>query len=416
MIETGGKKGGTQPIKFGDSPSIDAFARLRVSEPLTIFDSKQLFDNAPLFWDDQEVSGSGTSSTYTQAKASTTLSVSDTTAGKRVRQTFMRFNYQPGKSQLVFMTGTLGLTGGGAGIKRGAGIYDDDNGIFFQDNGGAIEAVVRSSTTGSAVDNSVTQNDFNLDKLDGTGASGVTLDPLASQILVFDFEWLGVGRIRCGFVFDGVPVYCHEFNHANVLAGVYMSTPNLPLRYEIENTGAGSAASLEHICSTVVSEGGQNEIGSLNYHSNDDNDIDANSIGTTYMLAGIRLKTTHIGATVKLLNQSIINDTTDNYEWVLVFNPTVAGSPTWTDKANSAVQTTVGSSANPSTTTVTGGQVIAGGYVKSSGNSGDVTLGVDSAILLGAAIDGTVDELFLCVKPLSTNANVSGALTWRELS
>ena len=84
----------------GAGPASDAFGRLRTSEPYTIFDSKQIFDNQPLFWDDQEESGSGTTSVHDADAARTRIGVANTTAGKRTRQTFMRFNYQPGKSQL----------------------------------------------------------------------------------------------------------------------------------------------------------------------------------------------------------------------------------------------------------------------------------------------------------------------------
>jgi len=129
----------------------DAFGRLRVSEPFTVFDGKQINDNLPLFWDDQEVSGSGTSSTYSMANARSRLAVSASTAGKRVRQTFMRFNYQPGKSQLVFMTGGLGAANGG--ITEDIGIGDDDNGLFFRHEDGTFKVTTKTSTSGSAVDN-----------------------------------------------------------------------------------------------------------------------------------------------------------------------------------------------------------------------------------------------------------------------
>jgi hypothetical protein len=231
-------------IKATDSPSIDAFGRWRVSNPETIFDSKQLHDNAPLIYDDQEVSGGSTTSSHSTATASTTIGVGATTAGKRVRQSFMRFNYQPGKSQLIFCTGVLDKSGGGTGITRGFGYYDDNNGLFLQDKEGVIQFVKRSSTSGSPVDTEVNQSSWNIDTMDGTGASGITLDFSKAQILVIDFEWLGVGRVRMGFVVDGIVYYCHQFNHANSVSTVYMSTPNLPVRYEIDNDGTGAASTL----------------------------------------------------------------------------------------------------------------------------------------------------------------------------
>lgn len=404
-------------VQAADSPSIDAFARWRVSNPETIFDSKQIFDAQPLFWDDQEVSGGGTSSSHSTNTASTTIGVSLNTAGRRVRQTFRRFNYQPGKSQLVLLTGTLGSTGGGTGITRSAGIYDDNNGIFFKDDEGVLKAVIRSNATGTPVDTAVAQSAWNLDKLDGTGSSGVTLDHTKSQIIIIDYEWLGVGRVRVGFVFDGIPVYCHQFLQANNNAGVYMSTPNLPLRYEIENDGTGAASTLEHICTSVVSEGGLQDNGLVRYSSTANTQVDCAVVGTFYGVKGIRLKSTTLGGTVKLLNTALqVQSASDDLEYVLIFNPTVAGTPTWNDETNSTVQTATGATAN----TVTGGTYITGGYI-ASGNaqnaSGIIAQEIPNSLLLGAGIDGTPDEIWLCAKPL-TNVNtlVEGSITWRELS
>ena len=175
---------------FNDA-NFDAFARQRISNPETLFDSKQIFDSQPLFWDDQEISGSGTSSTYSKPNARTRLAVSASTAGVRTRQTFMRFNYQPGKSQLVIMTAVMS-DASSQGISARVGQFDDDNGLFFVAEDVTIKVVLRTSTSGSAVDTKVSQTNWNIDKLDGTGNSGVTLDPTKTQILFIDYEWLGV--------------------------------------------------------------------------------------------------------------------------------------------------------------------------------------------------------------------------------
>lgn len=406
-----------QPIVFGDGPSTDSFGRQRTSDPYTVFDSKQIFDNQPLLWDDQEVSGSGTNSSHSTDTASTTLSVNNLTAGKRVRQTFQRFNYEPGKSLLVFITGTLSTSGGGTGITRAAGLFDDDNGVFFQDNEGVVSAVIRTSTSGSAVDTKVAQTDWNLDKLDGTGPSGYTLDALKSQIIVIDIEWLGVGRVRVGFVVDGAIVYCHQFLHANRETGVYMSTPNLPLRYEIENDGTGASSSLETICSTIISEGGTEATGIVRTASTGGTHIDLAAENSIYALIGLRLKSGNVGATVKLLSTSLLLTTaSDQIEWSVRFNPTVAGTFTYSGQTNSAVEVATGATAN----TVTGGTLLNAGFVVSTsggGGSGLVSADLDSALRLGAAIDGTVDEIVLCARPIAgtTNADVEASLTWREL-
>ena len=390
--------------QMSDSFSIDAFGRQRVSQVETIFDSKQLFDNLPLLYDDQEVSGSGTSSTHNPNKAATVMAVSASTAGKRVRQSFMRMNYQPGKSQLILCTGTLGM--GGSGITAAMGYFDGENGLFAQSKDGAAQFVKRSNYTGTPVDTEVAQSDWNIDKFDGTGPSGITLDPTKSQILVMDFEWLGVGRVRMGWVVDGLIIYAHEFLHSNREAGVYMSTPNLPVRYEIENDGTGGAAELEHICASVMSEGGVQNNGYLRHA--DTGAVSGLSAGTAYAVMGGSLKTTHLGATVLVENISVIGSANDQAHWELRIGSTVAGTFTYSDVTNSAVQVAIGSSSN----TITGGTEIDGGYFTTNQA---VTFTVPNALHLGATIDGTPQEWELVVIPITNNMTVRASVTWREL-
>ena len=391
---------------------IDSFGRLRVSEPFTLFDSKQLFDNQPLYWDDQEVSGAGTTSVHTVNQASTVLGVAASTAGKRVRQTIQRFNYQPGKSQKFEMTGVLNLSGGGAGVICRVGAFDDENGIFTQIDNTGHYFVCRSFFTGSAVDTPVIQADWNGDKLDGSGDSGITLDVNKAQIFWFDMEWLGVGDVRLGYLIDGQRIICHTFRNANAIEGVYMSTPNLPLRYEAENDGTGIASTMMHICSTVMSEGGVQAQGQLHWADTDFNHVVAAVVGVKYAVVGIKLKTTHIGQVINMTKTGMLAKTNDNLVWTLELNPTVAGTFTYADHANSSVQLAFGATAN----TVTGGHELGGGYVSSSKDGGAAKEELDNALRLGSKIDGTVDEIVLCVRSFGTNAQVEGGIAWRELT
>lgn len=396
------------PINFQDE-NLDALARLRVSNPVTLFDSKQLNDNLPTRWDDQEVSGSGTSSVFNTNQASTTISVANLTAGKRVRQTFMRFNYQPGKGQLVLMTGIMGGSIG-QGITASLGQFDDDNGIFFRISNGVIEAVIRGKMSGTPVDRAVTQENWNMDKLDGTGDSGVTLDPAKPQIIVFDYEWLGFGRVRMGFIIDGALIYCHQFLNSNTdINTVYMSTPNNPLRYEIENDGTGTASSLVHICCSVMTEGGQEELGILRYVSTGNNHVDANSAGTLYAVLAIRLKSTHLDCIIKEVSMSLLSKTNDDFEWVVVSNPSVAGTFNFNGVNDSCVEVAYGDTTN----VVTGGNFITGGFATQQQAATDT---LPNAIWLGSNIDKVPGEVFLCVRPLGPNANIVGGFTYRELT
>jgi hypothetical protein len=394
-----------------DPDSLDAFSRLRVSNPFTLFDSKQIFDNQPLFWDDQEVSGSGTTSLHTTDKANTVMAVSANTAGKRVRQTFQYFNYQPGKSQLVLMTGSIGSGFENSGNSASMGLFNDDNGIFAGISNGVVHFGIRSSTSGSPVDTLVNQSDWNLDTLDGSGKTGLKLDPTKTQILIIDFEWLGVGSVRCGWVIDGVINYCHVFQHANQENLVYTSSPNLPLRYEIENDGTGPDANIQQICATVISEGGEDDTGVARYVTTSNVVVHANTVGTIYAVKGIRLKSSCLGAVVKIIKTTLLALTNDNYEWCLILNPTKAVDLTWSDVDNSCVQEGAANTASPSTTTLTGGTVVDGGF----GNQASAnTEQVISSIRLGSSIDGTPDELILGITPLSANLDFHGSILYRE--
>lgn len=411
-------------MKVSDGYSLDAFGRLRTSNPQTLFDSKNIFtsglgttvENQPMFYDNQQTAGTLTSTAYLENQSSQQLSVASGTAGTRVRQTKMRFNYQPGKSQLILMT--FNLDGAVAGITKREGMFDDKNGLFLELAGTTVNFVRRTYVTGTAADNPVPQSSWNIDKMDGTGTSGVTLNFSKTQILLIDFEWLGVGRVRMGFVVDGRIYYAHEFNNANVLDKVYMSTPNLPLRSEISNDGGGIAASMTQICSSVISEGGSEDLGNIRYVSTAGTHLDANTENTLYALIGIRLKSSYIGATIKQLHSALqIHTASSKLEWVILLNPTVAGSFTYADLAYSAVQVAKGATANE----VTGGIEINGGFVESggaaTGASGSDSRGLANALYLGSLIDGTVETLVLCVRPIggSTNVDVEGSLTWREL-
>jgi hypothetical protein len=389
-------------VNINIQQNLDAFARLRVSNPQTLFDSKQLADLQPLFWDDQQTSGGGTSSTYNTNQASTSLNVGASTAGVRVRQTFRRFNYQSGKSQLFILTAVLGLSQ--PGIKRKIGQFDEKNGFIFDQNEDGMGVTLRSFTSGVAVDNRVSQADWNLDKMDGTGESGVTLDYSKTLIFFCDYEWLGVGTARFGVYIDGRPIYVHAFHNSNINTLVYLSNPNLPIRYEIENDGTGSEASLLHICSTVITEGGRQETGvirGLNRATNTLTTLDNTNI---YPLIGLRLKSTNLGAFIRFIDQQIICTTTSEYAWYLILKPTIVGvTPSWIPLENASIEY----SFPANTTTVTEGTILATGIASdtSGGPSGGIKIGaaknIESDLVIGSNIAGVSDELFLCVQRLT---------------
>jgi len=395
--------------------NVDAFGRLRSSQPTSIFDSKQIYDDQPLLF--STFTANGGTTTYVQAKAATTLNANANPAGRALRQTKRYLNYQPGKSQIAFIT--FNLNGVVANVAKSVGVFDDNNGIFFRINAnGTIVMVRRSNVSGVVVDTEVPQALWNVDPLNGSGPSGVTLDVTKVQILVIDYEWLGVGSVRIGFDIGQAIVYVHHFEQANIGTVVYMQTPNLPVRWEVANAGTpGAATTVDAICCSVQSEGGLNPLAVQRTASRGVTGASANT--TLQSMFNIRLKSAYNRATVFPLNGSVVTtDTGIDYYGQLILNPTFGVAPSgWTGVTNSAVEYST------SVTTVTGGTVLSEFYGISSspGASGSAlaTTSADLNSVLAIASDyaGTSDILTIAVRTLSgsTSNSMFAWIDWLEI-
>ena len=250
-----------QTIAFPPA-GLDAFNRLRVSGAYTQLESMHLYGGADTeHYYRTEVDG-GTI-TYLTNEAAYNLGVTTSATSLARMRTKEYFTYHPGKSQLMLMTFVLGDSQANT-VKR-VGYFDDDDGIFLiQDGANGLGVGIRSSTSGSNVETIIYQSDWNVDKLDGTGKSGITLDVANTQIFVADFQWLGVGTVRFGFEIDGLLYLTHKQDHSNKTKKVYMKSGTLPVTYEICNVSeAPAATNLTQICATVISEGGEQPYGEM---------------------------------------------------------------------------------------------------------------------------------------------------------
>ena len=237
--------------------SVDGFGRLRVGEPHTLFECSNRFQIADLF---SSANTANTTINFVTTDGCVNLSIGTATTDSIVRETKKVFPYQPGKSLLVMNTTTFAEPK--ANLTQRVGYYSANNGVYLEQEGNDTYIVLRSQSTGVATSNNrVEQTNWNVDKFDGLGPSGYVLDMTKSQIFWSDFEWLGVGTVRCGFVINGELVIAHKFHHANLGKSTYMTTACLPIRYEIFNTGlTTSNSTMKQICSVVISEGGYNQV------------------------------------------------------------------------------------------------------------------------------------------------------------
>ena len=401
--------GNGQLITIGGN-NVDAFGRLRVSNPLTIFDSKSIMSQNSLF---NATTASGGSVTYTANKSTVNLNVTEAASSKTVRQSNRVMSYQPGKSLLIFNTFVMNtLT---ANLKQKVGLFDANNGIFFTADGTTLKIVRRTYTSGAAVDTEISQSSWNGDKLNGTGSSGFTLDPATSNILFIDIEWLGVGSVRVGFVINGQLITAHTFNNANSLTTVYMQTANLPIRYEIERAGTLTAGTytLQQICSSCISEGGyspeglEQMVGTGTVSAG----VNLSTANTYYNIATIRIKTSRPYAVIVPAGLDILNISNGDFEWGLFVNATPS-SPFSYSSFSDNVEYDLTTSDLTST-----GTRIAGGYL--GGKTAPFSLGGDFIAFsnqLGQTIAGVSDTLTLGVRPGTANGDVSGLLKWYDLT
>jgi hypothetical protein len=187
-------------VSLKDGADKDAFGRLRTADPVSLFTSQFQYDLQPLLWE-SALSGSGTT-THLPNEAACRMRVA-VAADEVIRQSRQYSRYKPGKSLLIAETFVMGA--GTENVRKRVGYFDAQNGIFLEQNGIVDVALVRRTyTSGAAVDNRVVQASWNVDKFDGTGPSGLTLDLTKAQILLMDLQWLGVGRVRIGFDIDGL--------------------------------------------------------------------------------------------------------------------------------------------------------------------------------------------------------------------
>lgn len=386
--------------------SLDAFGRLRISQPYTLFDSQNRYEKDVQFSEELVTGGTAT---FVANESSVDLAVTAASGSKAVRQTYRVFPYQPGKS--LMLLATFVMNAGKTNLRQRVGYFNTSNGVFFQLNGTTKSFVLRTNTSGTPSDaRTVDQSAWNGDKLDGTGPSKIILDTSKAQILYMDFEWLGVGSVRCGFVIDGTFYVCHTFNNANDIDKVYMTTAILPVRYEIENTGATSGAStLTQICSSVTSEGGYDQKSLLLWARM----TSATTVSTAFEpLVSIRLKSTSLGAVVipSIFNAMPIGSTLD-YEVALIKNPTLTGA-SW-------VSSNINVEEDLSATALTGGTVVQSTYVSGSNQGSGLASGdlqYNFALQLGSTISGASDIYTLAARTISGTDDIIGALSYYDLT
>lgn len=402
------------------APTItDAFGRIRMSEPYTLFDSFNRYqDNGKII----EYTSNTASSSFDVNSGSVVFTIGSNAGDRVYRESARVFAYQPGKSLLILQS--LCMSPPKIGLRQRDGYFDTSNGLYLQQDGSNISFVRRSFCSGTVKETVVLQDNWNYDPMKGNGISRYTLDLTKSQILFIDVEWLSVGSVRMGFIINGEMCLAHIFHHANQPSTPnsdttlpYMTTACLPYRVEFENTAAtGSYSTYRMICTSIISEGGYEIRGrprSVGVTTLDA-PITLAVKNTLYPIVSIRLKANRLGAIVIPVNFSIIGTTASDFRWSLVKNPTL-GTNGWTSAGDdSSVEYKIdGAEA------ITDGIIMKSGYFSATnGQSPSISFTNDlfKFQLERNTFTGTAYPFTLAVACKQLNDKVLGSIDWEEIT
>lgn len=367
---------------------LDAFGRLRISEPYTLFDAQNRYEINNKFY--SNVTGNA-SVTYISSESTVLLTVG-TTQGNIIRESKNVFAYQPGKSLLILNTCVMSSSNS---CTQRAGYFNNSNGVFLERaSNGTVHMCVRNNGN----DTRVSQSSWNTNKLPG-------LDLTKAQIFWIDIEWLGVGSVRTGFVIDGVFMTAHVFHHANKISSVYMTTAILPVRYEI----SGTSGSMKQICTSVISEGGYDQRLPLYTQirgTTTASTLNLVSAGTVYPVMSIRLVSGRFDSLVMLKLIDMVTTTNDIVTWYVYLNSTLTDA-LWVPHTNSTnVEVDV------SATAISGGTVIFSGYLSQKATIQVPTSDINFSL---GRTNLASDVLTLAASGFTPNLNVGGMLSWIEI-
>jgi len=389
---------------------IDAFGRQRTSQPFTLFDNSFRYSDDGLNWD-SSTSGT-TQQNHLPSEASISMFVDTGSGDSIIRETKRVFQYQPGKSLLIM--NTFVMEAAKTNLRQRVGYFGADNGIFIQLNDDTVSIVKRSSITSGVVDTEINQSSWNVDPMDGTGPSGVTLDITKAQIFWTDMEWLGVGSVRTGFVINGQFILCHVFHHANIIDSVYMTTASLPIRYEITNTGAtASTSTMKQICSTVISEGGYSPSTIPRSISNPVTGVELSDVAVKPLVL-LRLRTDKPDAIVVPRYVDMYGLQNAAFKWRLVQNPTIS-TGSW---VSAGPESPVEYNITATDTINTGTNLLEGTFVGGShGGATRVDLQeYNHGFQLRRQLDGTKEIFALCAIATTNNDDAVGTVAWQEFN
>ncbi len=369
-----------------DFPStyFDIFGKLEVADPYKLFEFSANYPLDTTRYIDTLTSGSGTvtrNATKTQIEFSTTTASGD----RALLQTRRNIQYNKANAQQIFFIHRFNPL---SNRRERVGPHDDSNGTFFEIEGSNVNIVVRSNTSGSVVDLKFAQADWD-DPLNGTGASGKTIDWSKQAVFKIEFGWLSSRGIRFFIDIGGTIVLVKSYFVSNTLEVPYFAVPTLPFRVDVENIGTTANTQVSSIsCIAFISSGASQQEGPIRIISSDT--TPASITTTESIVAGIRLNSSYLNGSLQLKRLCIFSVSgTQELRYRIRYNPSLTGD-SWA--TGSGIHDTL-----VSVTSFTGGSIIASGIIDLSNQSTQVSniASFEEDIYVGRDASNNPDALVL---------------------
>ena len=390
-------------VSFPNDYTTDSLGSLRVSNSFNIFEGLFSFDKQPLIWDESIVGGA--TSVFNANTNSVDMTVGVAAGDSVVRQTFRRIRYSPSRTIQILAAGNIGNPK--TNVRKRIGQFDQNNGVFFEQDGTTTYVVRRTNTSGSVVDIKIPQNQWNIDKFDGQGPSRITIDFSKHHLFYIQYAFQGFGDIVYGFYFEGKVRFCHRDRIANISENPAMKTAHLPCRIEITNTGvSASSTKIFYNSFTVKNEGGDGDFeGQIRSFS--PNGVKVVGTSPTPVIS-IRLRSGFESAIVDIIKKSIFVRTNDIVIWSIYLNPTLVGSNFSNNISFVSIDTNAASQ--------TGGVEILSGTLNQGESSEIISQEIFKLInsYLGSSINGTNQIITISARSFTGTADVASIITWRE--
>ena len=250
---------GSAKVTFTEGDiGFDAFGHAQTSQTKVLDSHSYIYGDRADRYTDVTVGTSSITANITES--SLVLSVDNASGSIAKRTSNQYYSYIPGEGTVLMTSVSIGDTGKANCVRRW-GLGDDEDGVFFELDGTSFNVLLRSSASGSVVEERVARGDFSETGLENPDTDPFVIDFSKVNIYYIDFQWLGAGKIRFGVIGpDGTRTILHELQNANQRNLPYMKRGTLPLQLEIENTAAtASSSEMRLVCASILRQSLGNE-------------------------------------------------------------------------------------------------------------------------------------------------------------